>query len=391
MLVFFIHGVATRTTEYSDSLQTLMKNEFHQRGQDPPLFYSGLWANIYKEIENLWHRTDRELQKLPDPTSQFDHQAFRKGYFSKFAGDAFTYLNVERGRKIRQAIAGQLQDFINKNPRQSDIHIIAHSLGSVILWDMLFSDNFSPEDAAQEFRACFRQPRTLKSVTTIGSPIAFFNLTAGIQPQSVDRRVQNYSNPPLKWLNIVNSSDIIAHPILPAIDDGHHPLKNIEIKDVYATATLNLAQKTLQNTLDKITTAKILPVEIIQNFRAAIGSVNAHSEYWQSPQTARMIVNHISDAPGQNTTEEIIEYLKRIPEFKINMTSLSKNFGGEETILELKPKNSSVRLRMTKNRIGICHVYVLDNLDRSIFSGYVSWKNKTALDRAMKMIKKEWC
>ncbi|WP_413166985.1 hypothetical protein ACL6C3_09825 [Capilliphycus salinus ALCB114379] len=85
MLIFFIHGVAARTSQYANSLQSLLEKEFLQRQEKIPLFYSGFWGNVYRELEIIWNRIDNAQEPLK-------HQEFRKGYLSQFVGDAFTYL-----------------------------------------------------------------------------------------------------------------------------------------------------------------------------------------------------------------------------------------------------------------------------------------------------------
>jgi len=46
MLVFFIHGVATKNAGYSKQLETFLKEEFIKRNQPLPYFYASFWGNV---------------------------------------------------------------------------------------------------------------------------------------------------------------------------------------------------------------------------------------------------------------------------------------------------------------------------------------------------------
>ncbi|MBD1861525.1 MULTISPECIES: hypothetical protein [Trichocoleus] len=156
MLVFFMHGVATRNVQYADSLQSLIREEFSQQQVALPLFYASFWGDVLNDVGKLWNAVHQNLQAFQSANPQVDAQAvfryqnFRKGFFSEFVGDAFTYLNSERGIKIRKLIAEQLSDFISRNPNETELHIVSHSLGTVVLWDALFSERFHSDDPAFE-------------------------------------------------------------------------------------------------------------------------------------------------------------------------------------------------------------------------------------------------
>lgn len=136
-----------------------------------------------KDVGKIWNWIHQDLKEIKkeDPQADlqdiFRYQQFRQGLMSDFVGDALTYLNSERGVKIRELIADHLDDFIKRNPQETDLHIVAHSMGSVILWDILSSDRFNSDDAAFKIRALVKgdssnreQKVYLKSITTMGSP-----------------------------------------------------------------------------------------------------------------------------------------------------------------------------------------------------------------------------
>jgi hypothetical protein len=111
MLVFFIHGVATKDAGYSKQLETLLKEEFIKREQLLPLFYASFWGNILKQTGQIWNWVHQDLQDFKrnypqvDVRDVFRYQEFRQDFISEFFGDILTYFNTERGRKIRELIA----------------------------------------------------------------------------------------------------------------------------------------------------------------------------------------------------------------------------------------------------------------------------------------------
>ena len=206
MLVFFIHGVATRDVKYADTLQNLIKEKFIQREKPLPYFYSSFWGAVLKDISKLFNWIHQDLQEAKKNHPQtsvddiFRYQKFREGFFSEFVGDILSYLNPERGLAIRKLIAQQLYDFLKKNPEETELHIVAHSLGTVILWDVLFSDRFSSKDPASYIRSMLKdlnQPNvahkaSLKSITTMGSPILFLNTMLDVKPEQVKKFVDGF-------------------------------------------------------------------------------------------------------------------------------------------------------------------------------------------------------
>jgi len=57
------------------------------------------------------------------------------------------------------------------------------------------------------------QKTYLKSITTMGSPILFFNMMLNISSAKIKDFTEKYHHQPLRWLNIIHSSDIIAYPL----------------------------------------------------------------------------------------------------------------------------------------------------------------------------------
>ena len=145
MIIYFIHGVATRDASYANKLIKLIEEECKRKNMAIPYCYAGFWGKVLKGTEKLWRDIEQELQTQKqknsnfNPEQSFRYQNFRKEYLSYFIGDAFSYLGSDRGTQIRRIIADQLIDLIQAYPRETELHIVAHSLGTVIILDLLFS------------------------------------------------------------------------------------------------------------------------------------------------------------------------------------------------------------------------------------------------------------
>ena len=398
MLVFFIHGVATRDACYSSNLQQLIKTEFSHREEKNPHFYASFWGSALTDMGKIWNGIDEDLaavkKKYPKIDSEeiFRYRTFREGLFSQFLGDFFTYMNPDNGQEIRNIISQQLHNFIKQNPNDSEIHIVAHSLGTVILWDILFSDRFSAKDPALSIRAMIRELENqtdvklkhqvnLSSITLIGSPILFINTMLDVRPEKVEQFAHSYSSEqPLRWLNLIHGSDLMAYPLKANL----HLAENsyLKFEDEYLLEDVNLAEKTARS-LGQPDLAMVL------------GSSDAHSNYWNCPETARLITNNILNQQKvifQNFLKTVIHHLSQVKGMTpisqvmgIQLNYHSKNISKGDLYLKLPDKSGEIYLFI--NAINVHHVYVLDSDDELQFGGYVGWIDQEGLMKKLELIK----
>lgn len=292
MQVFFIHGVATKNAAYSKSLQNLLREEFSKRDKQLPHFYGSFWGAVVNEKGRIWNWVHQDLRELKKNYPHlnigdvFRYQEFREDFISDFFGDVLTYFNTERGRDVREIIAEQLRKFLQNLPLEEKLHIIAHSLGTVVLWDVLFSDRFLADDPAYLIRSLIQssdtsettaQPR-LKSITTMGSPILFFNMMLDVQPEKVKAFAAQYQSDELRWINVIHASDIIAYPLQSAINANLMP--RFFFRDKYIWADGNAAERAAR-TFGQAHAAM------------GIGVSDAHSSYWRSCGAARLIAANL--------------------------------------------------------------------------------------------------
>nr|WP_290228116.1 hypothetical protein [Trichocoleus desertorum] len=414
MLVFFMHGVATRNVQYANSLQGLIREEFSQVKAPLPLFYASFWGDVLSDIGKLWNAVHRDLQTLQSENPQTDTQAvfryqnFRQGFFSEFVGDAFTYLNSERGIKIRKLIAEQLSDFIARNPGETELHIVSHSLGTVVLWDALFSERFHPNDPAFEIRALVQgcnnsdsQPKLqLKSITTMGSPIAFFNIMLGIQPDRVKALVSQYSDRSLRWRNLIHASDVIAYPMQACLNPDSS--WNLTLQDYYLqseansteTAVRNFVNSDLVNRVAKVAGLVNPAVQVaIDHAPMVAGAGDAHINYWSCPQVARLIAdNLLANSPraqGSSSLMQAIAQLQQVPGMTRNFIPAGQFL--DETLIDLKFRDRSGSLQLIRTPAGVHHVCLSNAQNVSQFRGYVGWIHTSGLKQAVELIRSNYC
>lgn len=415
MLVFFIHGVATQDAKYAKPLENLMQEEFHKRGQSVPLFSSSFWGHFLKDVGKMWNWIEQDLQEFQKENPQADrrdlfrYQKFRKDFLFEFFGDAFTYMNSERGSKIRELIAHQLEDFIQRNPEESELHIISHSLGTVILWDILFSDKFQHDDAAFKIRGMIEglgsshanRKVYLGSITTMGSPILLFNMMLGTHPEKVKSFAKTYPEyNPLRWLNIIHSSDIIAYPLRSSLNID--VFDNLLFEDKYIQGDANQIEKNLRsfaNSKNKVVEAIGLVNPLINEAIALApmmaGAGDGHIQYWNCPETASLIGSNILGAIEKkqfyNLIQDVIKRLKEVPGMTCPWTPSFRLHTLDEIIEEITFKNGTGRLLLTVNPLKVYHVYLFDRNDKCIFRGYVGLIHGDGLKKEVNSINQSFC
>ncbi len=251
-----------------------------------PIFYSSFWGHTFKsQTDQLfnWVRSDiKEVtQRHQDLKGKgndiYRYQELREDFIGKFFGDFLTYMHTEKGAEIRQQILDQFQSFVKQHPRDQKIVIVAHSLGTLILWDLLFAENLPPTDPAHEFRQLFHNELyqlELHGLVTMGSPLLFMKIKQDINFSVVDYLYDK--NPTsLIWLNLIHASDSVAYPLSSAIKhDCDQPL--FFFMDQYIWQFGNLPE---------------LSALRLGQFHAgmALGVIDAHNSYWENDITAQWV------------------------------------------------------------------------------------------------------
>lgn len=316
--ILFIHGVNIRqnikSPNYADKLITLLKNEFKKDSPKLnikfiPLYWGDVSQNAQQDLleklrksskwENMWFKNMREKEII------------------QFAGDAALYISRRIGSCIVEKLKDGAVQELKNCPRKARLHLVTHSWGTFILFDILFASRWEdPNIPAYESVKSIRrqiygispQPEQgirLASIHTMGSPVSLFSLLDVIQGQEqtqgkselkyinssshdITPELQNLlaalgkSNHgmELPWNNFMHPGDPIAYPlesVIYSLVDGEH--KYLNIQDVL------IPTSGFSDFLFKLFSQS--PLALLLN------GGNAHGSYWESQTVAQKITETI--------------------------------------------------------------------------------------------------
>ena len=303
--LLFVHGVNVRESArneqlknytYADHLFTLISQQVQseeatRRLKKVPLY----WGDVNRDSLNEL----RSYLKASDIWSKLWFKDFRGEQLIPFAGDAALYISRHVGslaveQLAQQAIAG-LKDY-----QPSDrLHLITHSWGTVILFDVLFANRWLQAEvpaAARQSVELIRQSIfgippdqaagiCLGSIHTMGSPISLFSLIT-ITGQNHEEGsshdlssgfdgLLSHLDRKLPWCNFIHPGDPVAWPlekIVRRLVDRES--SSVAIQDVLIPGSgfLNVIGQLFQRSIVSI-----------------INGGNAHSSYWKSEKVADRI------------------------------------------------------------------------------------------------------
>jgi hypothetical protein len=301
MLVWFLHGASVRRSEYADPLRSRLIEAFSNRGLTLPEFYSSYWGDALGSTNDIWDFVQQDLEAFRwdypgvDLDDVFHYRQRREQLISGFFNDIFKYLNTESGKEIRRTIALQFLNFLTDNPFEGELHIVAHSLSSVILWDILFAQDYSAADPATYIRGAIQglsdsatgRKVKLGSITTLGCPLLIFKDLVKVEAAPLSQLAGGYLGEPLRWINVIHASDVFAYPLRSSfeLDDSA-----LFFRDQY------LGERNfLKKSLGDVT--------------MALGLINDHSQYWRSKRVSQIVMaNLIGDTTALSTNYSVVEF-----------------------------------------------------------------------------------
>lgn len=304
--ILFIHGVNTRAAkeppDYADKLFNFIQNNV---GSSLSLKKVVLyWGNVNKDAED----TLREDLTTSEAWNKLWFKEYRKIELLQFAGDAALYISRYVGSQVVEKLKTDAwQELQGYKPEEDRLHIVTHSWGTVILFDILFADRWSNEkisghQSVMDIRRflCGLPPNPeeglcLASIHTMGSPIALFSLVS-VEGSSHDFKplfqqllssLYKRLGKPLPWLNFIHPGDPVGWPLEKLVGklvvDEEHPQDKqyVAIQDV-VTQNAHL--------FDFVTE----PVS--QTYLALLYGGAAHISYLSSEEVAKRIADTIQEA-----------------------------------------------------------------------------------------------
>jgi hypothetical protein len=314
--ILFNHGVSTRDayTEptYADTLFELIQSRYHPTSPRTLKKVALYWGDVnnveeqrlltaYRSSaiwERMWFKSIRETQIM------------------RFVGDGALYLSRYVGAKIARVLDEQTRvGLAGFDPQEDRLHLITHSMGTIILFDMLFSARWDPihvpgHSSVNTLRDLFfgigPHPDIgipLGSISTLGSPIGFFSLmdvdqsaenttdshgnvlsTHDITPRLEQMLInlRNRLGRKLPWYNFVHPGDPVAYPLemlLPQIVDRDNLY--IDVQDILIATTRLI---------------DVLTESMNQSALVLLHGMAAHGAYMESLDLVEKIVQAIECA-----------------------------------------------------------------------------------------------
>jgi len=312
--LLFVHGVHTRSKDmkakYADELFARIKsgNSSPSRSLEKIVVY---WGDINEEQEGQL-RTAYQNSRL---WKRFWFRKFRETVVLQFVGDAALYLSRYVGSQVADRIKDQALEGLSNASEGDRLHLVTHSMGTVILFDILFSHrwddpNIPGHKSVNAIRSVIfgippnpMQGIKLGSITTMGSPIAIFSLMDVNQSMQEARNAQGrvisthditpqleqflsslhqVVNAKLPWQNFAHPGDPIAYPLatlLPSLVDGES--RYLDIKDML---------------IHPADPRDFLLEPFRQTLLALVRGGAAHRSYWHSQQVAQKLAQTIQQA-----------------------------------------------------------------------------------------------
>lgn len=298
--LLFIHGVNTRDKleqpTYADKLFKLIQES---AGSSVKLEKISLyWGDINEDAQDRL----RDSFKQSKAWNDLWFKDFRSNQLLQFAGDAALYLSRTIGSEVVKRIKEQAKEGLKGcDPEKDRLHLVTHSWGTVILFDILFAERwtFSNVPAHQDVmdirNSLFGLPPNpytgveLASIHTMGSPIALFSLLH-VDGSSHDfqklfeellQNLHNVRERKLPWLNFIHPGDPVAWPLEKLLLDSlNGEKKYLDLADVV------IKREDFSDFLFKMVSQKVL---------ALVHGGDAHGSYWESKQVAEKIAQTIKN------------------------------------------------------------------------------------------------
>jgi hypothetical protein len=314
--ILFIHGVNNRSDreppEYADELFQKIEREIQNNASHNGKTLKKValyWGDVNIEAET---RLKNQIYSSP-LWERMWFREFRDTQLIQFAGDAALYISRYIGSKVVKKLKERAMQVIENSEPEDCLHLVTHSWGTVILFDVLFAGRWEQQingrnvpghDEVMAIRDAFfgisgnnpdaRHGIKLASIHTLGSPIAIFSLidvigdgtedslsqgnSHDITPklrQLLETLYQERQGQKLPWRNYLHPGDPLAYPLVELIGDlVDGDKKYLDIRDIISREA---------EMWDRLTE----PVS--QTTLALLNGGKAHGSYWRSDRVAQEI------------------------------------------------------------------------------------------------------
>ncbi len=197
-----------------------------------------------------------------------------RGFMVDMLADAIVYQQTPNSRSIYDKIHARFKDELKAQANSEDVGgnaklcILAHSLGTVIINNLLFDLQYCIKDNEDNPEVCgdtpLEQGKTLQSLYTMGSPIALWAIRHSPpkfgKPIAVDT-----------WINFYSKHDVMAYPL------GN-------LNELYRERRCNAEKGVKPMLLDQ----QVCAGNILTKWNPA-----SHNGYWTNRKMIRIIVEDL--------------------------------------------------------------------------------------------------
>ncbi|MFN7137842.1 MAG: lipase family protein, partial [Limisphaerales bacterium] len=286
VVCFIIHGIGEQDQKFSLPLREGIHKQLQKLpgGKEAKVeFYDLYWANEGSDFQDNLYRSVYPDLYAPGGLLKRSWQTIRnlgplRALTFRLIGDVFGYLGRFQ-KPIKTAVIRQMARVLKEKQEEQEpfsVILVGHSLGSVILHDLISS-------FVQYRYAAFETMVGSTSVFTMGSPLSLFSLVAETANPKRFR----------KWTNFLHAQDPIAFPMtnrFPTVKDvvidevSANPLKTHGTYWSHSEVHKQIAAEIVEHQQGKL--AKVIPdqhlpavpPEIYQPFNAT-GTKSGFSEY----------------------------------------------------------------------------------------------------------------
>jgi len=309
--VVFVHGVNTRENaydpNYADGLFANIQAQITSSASSLQLKKVPLyWGDVTKDEETQLQQTYERSPTWP----QFWFREVRDTLLLQFIGDTALYLSRYVGAKIVATLKDQMLAALGAPQPDDRLHLVTHSLGTIIFFDVLFSSRWDPpeapgHDSVMQIRNLVYgiQPKVLEGIRsasfhTMGSPLGLYSLmdvdkseqnrpfaTHDITPrlqQFLRSLAQERGGRALPWWNFAHPGDPLAYPLVPLL----YELLAIEQRYLAIQDQITHPMGLLDAVLGLINQS---PIALLDTF-------TAHNSYWESQEVAIVIARTIRES-----------------------------------------------------------------------------------------------
>jgi len=320
--LLFIHGVYTRSKTRNASYADKLFDRIHCIVQSEVSTLQLIKVPLYwGDVNEAEEKRLRDAYASSPDWSKFWFRSLRETALLQFIGDAALYMSRSVGAKVVSTLEEQIREGL-KNVQAGDrVHLVAHSFGAIILFDMLFASRWDPPDEpGHESIMRIRElmygvdpaPQDgfrLASISTLGAPIGLFSLMNVTLNEKNERISSHDINPRLRrllqhlqedrgtiripWLNFAHPADPLAYPLKPLlyqiVGEEH---RYLDVRDYVNIGT---------NWLDIVTSP------FSQTALALANVGNAHASYWYSQKVAQKIALAIVQSAQVSSVPQVTE------------------------------------------------------------------------------------